>query len=100
MTRLRVWLKHFKREDWERCPLCGELLKWSYDGIYWIPCDIKPILFKWELGGKFSIMKNRELVENCEIYKNGNTEGFVMGLLPHVYSCWELKGWHGVKYER
>lgn len=99
IMRQRVWLKHYKREDWEQCPLCGERLKWVYDGIYWIPCDIKPLLFKWDLDGKFAIVKQRELIEGCEIYKGGDTEGYTMGLMPHVYSCWKRNGWRGVKYE-
>jgi len=100
IMRQRVWLKHFRREDWEFCPLCEMQLRWVYDGVYWIPCDREPILFKWELDGKFSIVKNRQLVDGCVIYSGGDSAGFELGLLPHVYSCWDLKGWHGVKYEQ
>lgn len=98
--RLRVWLKHNHKEDWHNCPACNTPLKWVYDGENWVPCDREPIYYKWTMGGNFKIFKNRELLDGCEIYKSGDGKGFTMGLLPHVYSCFDLNGYGGVKYVR
>lgn len=98
--RLRVWLKHNKKEEWERCPLCNMPLRWSYDGLEWIPCDKEPILYKFDLIGEFKIIKKRELIDNCIIYKGGNTTGYSYGLIPHIYTCYDLDGWKGAKFVR
>jgi len=52
------------------------------------------------MDGGFKIMKNRKLIDGCEIYKKGDGAGFTLGLLPHVYSCFDLNGYGGVKYVR
>ena len=96
--RSRIWLKHKYRED-DFCPLCGGKLKWVYDGDVWIPCDSAPVLFRFEKGGRVQIVKNRQIYSGCELFKGGGN-GYIRGLLPHVYSCQDLCGWGGVKIER
>lgn len=98
--RKRVWLTHNRREDWQHCPMCQQPIRWVYDGINWIPCDREPVMYKWDLGGRFYIVRNRELVKGCEIYAGGGSAGYRMGFLPHVHSCDHLNGWEGAKYDR
>ncbi len=97
--RSRVWLQHRRREEYTSCPLCNAAIRWIYTGDVWIPCDRETIFFKPDTNGVFEIVKNRELVQG-EIYCGGDNEGYVRGLLPHVYSCDCLEGWHGHKYSR
>ena len=40
------------------------------------------------------------MAENCKIYTPGDTGNFKLGLLPHVYSCDGLNGYHGIKVTR
>ncbi|MBO5453733.1 MAG: hypothetical protein J6A69_07205 [Clostridia bacterium] len=88
--RKRVWLTHKYREQWECCPLCCEQLKWVYDGNVWIPCNIEPKMFRRQIGSSLNMVKKKELIEGCELYKGGSPEGFTYGLIPHVYTCTEL----------
>lgn len=98
--RKRCWLKHKYREEWEFCPLCHAPLRWFYDGDEWIPCDREPINFKRDIEGKLLIVSERKLKDYCTVYTPGAEGQFRLGLLPHVYSCDALSGYHGIKIER
>jgi hypothetical protein len=98
--RRRCWLKHKYRENWDFCPLCNAPLRWFYDGEEWIPCDREPVSFKRGLEGDVLIVSESTLKNYCILYAPGDKGQFRLGLLPHVFSCDELHGYHGVKVER
>ena len=82
----RCWLKHWKRELWNSCPLCGKSLTWVRVAD-WTPCDEEPVLYV--PGGKLTIVKKRDYVENCALYKKGDGSDVrpETGLIPHYYTC-------------
>lgn len=98
--RKRCWLHHRYKEDFDRCPLCNAPIRWVYVDGEWTPCDREPITYQRGLEGKLLIYDGKELKDYCKEYKNGDSGRFRLGLLPHVFSCDCLKGWHGVKVER
>lgn len=98
--RNRCWMKHRYREEWERCPMCGAPLRWMYDGDEWIPCDREPVRYFRDISGKLSVMQGRSLLDYCVLAESTVEKRTRLGLLPHVYSCGALDGWHGVKVER
>lgn len=97
--RSRVWLKHKRKEDWKHCPLCNAPIRWVYDGDDWIPCDREPVSFEPCYDGtEIMIVHSKVLVNGTLNIKIPETR--IMGLLPHVYSCDDLDGFHGKKVER
>ncbi|GEM_PF-7005206 len=95
LERKRCWLTHYRREDWEYCPLCNAPIRWMYDGDLWIPCDREPVRFSRGIDGNLTIVAGGGTLDYCMLDDGGR-----LGLLPHVYSCDSLNGWHGVKIER
>ena len=100
LMRNRCWLKHRYKEDWEVCPLCRTPIRWVYSDGEWTPCDREAISYVRDLDGKLIIYNGKELIEYCKAYTKGMNNSVRMGLLPHVFSCDELKGYHGVKVLR
>ena len=100
IVRKRCWMHHKYKEDFDRCPLCSAPLRWVYVDDEWTPCDREPITYKRDLDGKLIIYDGKELLKYCDIYKPGDTGNFKLGLLPHVFSCDALEGYHGQKIER
>lgn len=97
--RSRVWLKHKYKELWNKCPQCNAPIRWEWDGENWIPCDREPVTFEHCYDGtEIMILHHKTFVHGT--LKIENPETRLMGLLPHVYSCSELNGWHGKKVER
>ena len=93
------WMYHKYREYWEYCPLCNAPIRWQYEDEGWVPLDREPIRFVRGIEGKMNISDGRHLLDYCMIYKD-QVQTPRMGLLPHVYSCHKLKGFHGIKIER
>lgn len=84
-------MQHYRREDWKRCPLCGKPIKWvETEFRKYTPCDIEPVLYLE--GGNLWLVKNRELIKNCTLYRPGMPhEKVKYGLNPHVFTCQVLQ---------
>ena len=100
LERKRCWMHHKYKEDFRRCPLCNAPIRWVYSDEQWTPCDKEAVTYKRDIEGKLRIYDGRELKDYCKLYSVGDSGAFKMGLLPHVYSCDGLKGYHGIKVDR
>ena len=100
LERKRCWMHHKYKEDFDRCPLCNAPIRWVYADEQWTPCDREAVTYKRDLEGKLLIYDGKELKDYCKLYSVGDLGQFKIGLLPHVYSCDELKGYHGIKVDR
>lgn len=91
MQRDRCWLKHWRREDWVVCPLCGEPLRWVrlITGEY-TPCDAQPALVC--KGGRWAVVKRKDLTDAK--YRRwrpqSGTDPF-FARIPHIYTCSVLR---------
>lgn len=65
-----------------------------------MPCDREPITYMRDLEGKLMVYDGNELKEYCTMYKPGDAGKCKLGLLPHVFSCDGLNGYHGIKINR
>jgi len=81
-------MAHRRREPWNVCPLCGKPLRWVRV-IEWTPCDEEPVLFV--PGGKMTLIKKRDFVLNCALYKRGDKNRPGTALIPHFYTCEVLR---------
>lgn len=85
--RTRIFLQHYRREEWRECPLCGAPVRWvETDYRKYTPCDLAPVLYLD--GGNMWLVKNREIIKTCTMYKPGMPhETIKYGLRPHVFTC-------------
>ena len=91
-----IWKTHKHRDEYENCPHCGEPLKWIYDGLFWIPCDHKPVLFVMHPEGKSSIVYEKQLLEGRCLIFNARDERCrgvtpLWGYQQHYFTCEILK---------
>lgn len=100
IERNRCWLRHRHKEEWDRCPLCNAPIRWIYVDSEWTPCDREGVTYKRDFEGDLLIYDGNGLKDCCKLYSVGDSGRFKIGLLPHVYSCDELKGYHGIKVDR
>lgn len=91
----QLWKTHRHAEAVERCPLCGEKIKWIYIEDGWAPCDEDPVLFILHPAGKDVVIYKGRKYECAMIYKPGMRFAGVYeplkGYRQHYYTCAEIK---------
>lgn len=90
-----IWKSHKRRLDMSACPHCGQQIKWIYDGMSWLPCDKEPALFMLHPEGKSAVVYNKQIYDNCLLYKSGDPRFIgapLHGNIQHYYTCpWLIK---------